>query len=183
MAIALRRPLTARQREVIRLVAEGAPNKEIARRLGISEQGVKAHVSRLLERHGAVNRTELARVTRAWEDADRVQTRAIEDHVDVLAIDAIPNDEQARKQAGRLRARLGEAERWLSPGADPRVIERIAKLTRTLQELDVAIDLAKELPSETASGPLIDLVQRRVTAAKTLAEDLIESLGARADAL
>jgi len=50
--------LTAREREVLQLVALGLPNKAIARRLGISEHTVKFHVAAILTRLGAGSRTE-----------------------------------------------------------------------------------------------------------------------------
>lgn len=50
---------TARQLEVLSLIAEGRPNKHIARELGIAERTVKLHVSALLEGLGASNRTHL----------------------------------------------------------------------------------------------------------------------------
>jgi DNA-binding NarL/FixJ family response regulator len=50
--------LTAREQEVLRLIAEGLPNKEIAWRLGISEHTVKFHVSALLGKLGAASRAE-----------------------------------------------------------------------------------------------------------------------------
>ena len=50
--------LTAREREVLRLVADGLPNKAIARELGISEHTAKFHVGSLLAKLGAGSRTE-----------------------------------------------------------------------------------------------------------------------------
>jgi DNA-binding NarL/FixJ family response regulator len=51
-------PLTEREHEVLRLLAQGKPNKEIAAALSISERTVKFHVSSLLSKLGASNRTE-----------------------------------------------------------------------------------------------------------------------------
>jgi two-component system, NarL family, nitrate/nitrite response regulator NarL len=50
--------LTTREREVLQLVAEGLPNKAIARELGISEHTAKFHVGSLLGKLGAASRTE-----------------------------------------------------------------------------------------------------------------------------
>jgi DNA-binding CsgD family transcriptional regulator len=50
--------LTARELEVLALVAEGASNKLIARRLGISAHTAKYHVASLLEKLDAVSRTD-----------------------------------------------------------------------------------------------------------------------------
>ncbi|HEX4135692.1 MAG TPA: response regulator transcription factor [Bryobacteraceae bacterium] len=51
-------PLTARETEVLRMIAEGLANKEIAWRLGISDHTVKFHVSALLGKLGAGSRAE-----------------------------------------------------------------------------------------------------------------------------
>ncbi len=50
--------LTARERDVLQLLAEGAPNKIIATRLGISEHTVKFHVNAILNKLGVQSRTE-----------------------------------------------------------------------------------------------------------------------------
>ncbi|MEV6492197.1 LuxR C-terminal-related transcriptional regulator [Actinoplanes sp. NPDC051633] len=52
--------LTAREREVLGLLAEGMSNKQIARALGISVRTVTVHVSNLLRKTGAASRTEAA---------------------------------------------------------------------------------------------------------------------------
>ena len=58
--------LTPRETEVLELIAEGLPNKTIARRLDISEHTVKFHVNSLLGKLGAQSRTEaVVRATRA----------------------------------------------------------------------------------------------------------------------
>ena len=50
--------LTAREIEVLRLLAEGASNKVIARALGISAHTAKFHVASILEKLDAASRTE-----------------------------------------------------------------------------------------------------------------------------
>jgi DNA-binding NarL/FixJ family response regulator len=54
-------PLTAREVEVLELLAEGLPNKSIAIRLGISDQTVKFHVASICGKLGAANRTQAVR--------------------------------------------------------------------------------------------------------------------------
>ena len=54
----LTEPLTARELQVLQLVAQGLPNKGIARRLGISENTAKFHVASLCGKLGASSRTE-----------------------------------------------------------------------------------------------------------------------------
>jgi DNA-binding NarL/FixJ family response regulator len=51
-------PLTVREREVLQLMAQGMPNKTIARELAISEHTVKFHVNAILSKFGAQSRTE-----------------------------------------------------------------------------------------------------------------------------
>jgi DNA-binding NarL/FixJ family response regulator len=53
--------LTAREHEVLALLAEGLPNKAIAHALGISDQTVKFHVAAIIGKLGATNRTDAVR--------------------------------------------------------------------------------------------------------------------------
>ena len=50
--------LTPRERDVLLLMAEGASNKTIARRLGISVHTAKFHVGSLLDKLDAIGRTD-----------------------------------------------------------------------------------------------------------------------------
>ena len=52
--------LTDREREVLLLVTDGLANKQIARRLGISERTVKAHLTSVFQRLGVTDRTQAA---------------------------------------------------------------------------------------------------------------------------
>jgi len=59
----VRRPatdLTARETEVLLLVAQGLANKQIARQLGITERTVKAHLTNVFGRIGVADRTSAA---------------------------------------------------------------------------------------------------------------------------
>ncbi|HEF4756543.1 MULTISPECIES: response regulator [Burkholderia] len=53
-------PLTPRQIEVLRYLAEGVPNKVIADRLGLSEKTVKAHITAIFRTLHVLNRTQAA---------------------------------------------------------------------------------------------------------------------------
>jgi NarL family two-component system response regulator LiaR len=53
-------PLTTREREVLQLIVEGFANKQIARRLLITEKTVKTHVSSILSKLGVEDRTQAA---------------------------------------------------------------------------------------------------------------------------
>ena len=52
--------LTDREREVLILLAQGLANKQIARRLGIAEKTVKAHLTNVFQRIGVADRTQAA---------------------------------------------------------------------------------------------------------------------------
>lgn len=52
--------LTEREREVLALVAAGMANKQIARRLGISEKTVKTHLTSVFRQLGVFDRTQAA---------------------------------------------------------------------------------------------------------------------------
>jgi DNA-binding CsgD family transcriptional regulator len=51
-------PLTVREVQVLGLLAEGASNKDIARRLGISVHTAKFHVGSLIDKLDAIGRTD-----------------------------------------------------------------------------------------------------------------------------
>ncbi len=50
--------LTPREMDVLRLLAQGLPNRKIATQMSINERTVKSHVSAILAKLEATNRTE-----------------------------------------------------------------------------------------------------------------------------
>ncbi|WP_020485258.1 response regulator transcription factor [Methylomonas sp. MK1] len=57
--------LTSRELEIMEMVVAGLTNKEIARRLGISHRTVEIHRAKVMEKTGATNLLELARIYEA----------------------------------------------------------------------------------------------------------------------
>jgi two-component system nitrate/nitrite response regulator NarL len=60
--------LTQREREVMLLVADGLSNKEVGRRLNVSEGTVKAHLHSIYEKVAVHNRTALAKFAGEYRD-------------------------------------------------------------------------------------------------------------------
>ena len=60
--------LTAREREVLLLVAEGLSNKEIARRINLSDGTVKIHLHNIYQKLGTPNRTAVAVLALTYRD-------------------------------------------------------------------------------------------------------------------
>lgn len=58
-------PLTERERQVVRLAGEGAAGADIAEKLGLSEGTVRNYLSEAINKLGASNRVEAARIARA----------------------------------------------------------------------------------------------------------------------
>jgi DNA-binding NarL/FixJ family response regulator len=71
-AIAGGEQLTPRERELVRLVADGASNKEIARRCAISVKTVKTHLTSIFKKLGLSTRLELAVAVRRAAAAETV---------------------------------------------------------------------------------------------------------------
>ncbi len=85
------RLLTKREEEVVRLVAEGMQNREIARELKLSEHTIKNYLFHIFEKLGVSSRVEL--VLYAVSNAKSVQASAV------------PSEKQEQKPAGKLRTR------------------------------------------------------------------------------
>jgi DNA-binding CsgD family transcriptional regulator len=64
------RLLTKRENEILRLVADGLPNAEIARRLWVTEQTVKFHLSNIYRKLGVSNRTQASQWIHRYREPD-----------------------------------------------------------------------------------------------------------------
>ena len=157
--------LTPRQRTILAALARGASNKEIAAEMGISEQGVKSHISRLLARYGATNRTELVTVTRAWSLADEKRYDAMDNAiVDIRR--SMTRRGQARGAAVVGMTELQRQSALLSEDSPPEVATAIERLRDVLRELRVAVELANDLPEGRGTKPLANAVKRRAAEAE-----------------
>ncbi len=63
--------LTPRERDVLRLIAGGASNKEAGRELSISPRTVEVHRARVMEKLGARNAADLTRIVLTGEGSER----------------------------------------------------------------------------------------------------------------
>jgi hypothetical protein len=157
---------------ILRNVARGRTNKDIAAELGISEQGVKVHVSRLLERYGAENRVELVNITRAWPEADENGVADLSG--DIAGIRAGLNKTYQDATAfGISHGRNGNghaspAARIPSNGHTAITSDlgaEVRSLREVLTEINVALKLAREMPATADVGPIVEAIRTRVGAA------------------
>lgn len=95
--------LTPREKDVLGRVCEGASTKEIAHSMGVTEQGVKAHISRLFMKFGVTNRAGLA--TKAT-GMNRDRRQAISDRYHERARSLGRENTQLRIDNAGLRADL-----------------------------------------------------------------------------
>jgi DNA-binding CsgD family transcriptional regulator len=146
MAVHARRPeLTERQRMVVAHVRQGYSNREIGENLGISEDGVKAHLSRLYLRYGVTNRVEL--ITTVDETAGHPS-----------AVVSQPS-ETSRARVTLTRTTAPSPVQTSASG-----LPAAAKLTAVREALlavDAALGLVSELPPETTEL-MISAVKRRL---------------------
>ncbi|MBI3461571.1 MAG: response regulator transcription factor [Planctomycetes bacterium] len=63
--------LTSREREVMDLVVQGKPNKQIATQLGLSEKTVETHRAKLMRKVGAENVADLVRIAMLSDQVQR----------------------------------------------------------------------------------------------------------------
>jgi DNA-binding NarL/FixJ family response regulator len=77
----LAQSLTRRERQIVLLVAEGLSNKEMCRRLGLSEGTVKIHLHNVYEKVGVNNRTALAAMAVAGREELLLSTTSIHQEI------------------------------------------------------------------------------------------------------
>lgn len=151
MAVHVRTPqLTERQRMVIAHVRQGYSNREIGDKLGISEDGVKAHLSRLYLRYGVTNRVEL--IASVDETADKASPVA----------SPAPDLPRARTN--------GTSDTSATNGATIPAAVRLSAVRDALVAVDAALGLVSELPPETTEA-MISAVKRRLGGAITALDE------------
>jgi len=70
--------LTRRERDIVRLVADGLKNREIAEALSISPGTVKVHLMHIFEKAGVGDRLQLALLARRLLSLDREEPAAVD---------------------------------------------------------------------------------------------------------
>jgi DNA-binding CsgD family transcriptional regulator len=173
----VQRPLTPRQHLILRSVARGKTNKVIAAELGISEQGVKVHISRLLERYGAENRVELVTLTGAWPEADErgyadvsgdiagIRSALNKTYQDATAFGEMHGGSGHLASGAPGAGSSGRATNGHAPNAGSDLGAEVRALRETLGEINVALKLAREMPADADVGPLVDAIRSRIGAA------------------
>ena len=146
--------LTPRQRDVLQLVRRGMTNREIAGELGITEDGVKAHLSRLFLRFGVTNRVELLAAADMDPRADQVLSAT-------TALGGL------RAIAGR--ARDTTASIAVGPGSNG-LAEKLASVRAALAAVDGALGIVGDLPPD-ATGSVVTAVRKRLADALEALED------------
>lgn len=89
--------LTKQQQVVMALLAEGLTNRQIAKRMFLSEGTVKSHVSRVLRKIGAQNRTDAA--VRYMREEVRELRQELSQHEVVTALPPLEIDLRRRLRA------------------------------------------------------------------------------------
>jgi DNA-binding NarL/FixJ family response regulator len=92
--------LTSRELDVLRLVAAGEPNKQIAAELAISERTARTHVSRILRKLGLSSRTQAA----LWAVREGLVEVEREPHRSVAENPVTPREDGSASSAGIRRA-------------------------------------------------------------------------------
>jgi len=135
---------------VIAHVRQGYSNREIGDKLAISEDGVKAHLSRLYLRYGVTNRIELlASVDETAGKPSLVATRALD----------VP-----RAHAN------GTPTRTAAYGPATPATVKLSAVRDALVAVDAALGLISELPPETTEA-MIGAVKRRLGGAITALDE------------
>jgi regulatory LuxR family protein len=138
---------------VVAHVRQGYSNREIGDKLAISEDGVKAHLSRLYLRYGVTNRVELiASVDETAGQPSAVMSRP-------------PQASRAHAPGTAARAPMVATSGSASAAA------KLSAVRDALMAVDAALGLVSELPPETTE-PMISAVKRRLSRAIAALDDV-----------
>ena len=130
---------------VVAHVRRGYSNREIGEKLAISEDGVKAHLSRLYLRYGVTNRVEL--ITTVDETTGQPSV--------VLS----PPSEISRARV--TLTRTGGRTPLETSASAVAAAAKLSAVREALVAVDAALGLVSELPPET-TVPMISAVKRRL---------------------
>ena len=154
--------LTERQRMVVAHVRQGYSNREIGEKLAISEDGVKAHLSRLYLRYGVTNRVELI----ATVDETNGQHSSVVSH-------------PAETNGARANGTSAIAPTSATPTPAVAAAAKLSAVRDALLAVDAALGLVGDLPPETTEA-MLSAIKRRLGGAISALDEAQRAVSASA---
>lgn len=144
--------LSAREREIVHLVADGISNLRIAKRLDISENTVKSHIGSIHRKLGTVSRSEIAMAAAGDTTSERGAPVAVVKRAGTWTVVTVSEELNAARCLAVLRILIDEIGHGSSVEVDLRDVSTVGpEIVRVLVEARSALDGDQELIISGAS--------------------------------